>query len=149
LVIPGAVAFAVAFQLITDVVPGAKAPSAAPETCRSPAHEALNDPFADVVVVSVALHLKFEQVLGEGMMFADDQWPDRALTPVAEGPVELFRSYPTQPAAEAMATDATTIKESFFICVISRRLSDGVRPASSQVVESEDYTTVEMAKLLS
>jgi hypothetical protein len=134
---------------MTDVVFGANAPSAVPDTCRSPAQVALNDPFADVPVCSVAFHLKFVQALAAGMMLADDQLPSSAFTPVAEGPVELFRSYPTQPAAEAMATDATTIKERFFIYVISRRLSGGVRPASSRVVESEDYTTVEMAKLLS
>jgi hypothetical protein len=89
LVIPGAVALPLALQLITAVEFVANEPCAVPDTCRSPAHVALKDPAAEVAVSCDAFHLKLVQDAGEGMMVDDDQLPDRAPMPVAEGPVSL------------------------------------------------------------
>jgi hypothetical protein len=116
---PGADAVPVAFQLISAALPLENAPSAVPDTCRSPAHVALNVPLADVAVCSVAFHLKLVQELDAGITLPDVQLPSKALTPVAEGPVRsLLRSNPMQPAAAA-ATANTTIKKSLFICSLS------------------------------
>ena len=48
-----------------------------------------------------------------------------------------------------MAADATTIRNKFFMFVVSQTLSGGLRPENSQMRKSEKYTTVEMAKSLS
>jgi hypothetical protein len=92
LLMPGAFATPSALQLITDPEFGANAPSAVPDTCRSPAHVALNEPRAEVDVCCKAFHLKLLQDAGDGMMLADDQLPDSALAPVADGPDSLLRS---------------------------------------------------------
>jgi hypothetical protein len=76
-----------------------------PDTFRSPAHDALNEPFAELEVCSVGLHLKSVHVAGDGMTLApaEAQLPIKAATPAAVGAVEVvLLEYPTQPkAAEA------------------------------------------------
>jgi hypothetical protein len=95
---PGAVAFAVADQLTTLPL---NVPVAVPATFRSPAHDALNEPVADVAVCCVGFHLKSVQVDGEGMTLelTEAHVPIKAATPVAEGPVDVvvLLEYPTQP----------------------------------------------------
>jgi hypothetical protein len=85
-VTPGAVALALAAQLIT--VP-ARVPVAVPATFKSPAHDALNEPFAEVAVCSVGFHLKSVHVDADGTTFAliEVQLPIKAAMPVDEGPV--------------------------------------------------------------
>jgi hypothetical protein len=117
-----------------------------PETWRSPAHVALNDPLADVPVVSVAFHWKFVQELGEGMTLPDVQLPSSALMPDPDGPVtSLLRSKPTQPADEA-ATDKTRIHVRFFIERSRMYISGGVRPEFNRWESSQNYTSVELGK---
>ena len=112
---PGADAVPVACQLIV-LAEVFSVPCAVPETWRSPAQVALNEPRAAVAVCSVAFHLKFVHELGDGMMFAEDQLPSMAFTPVAEGPTSpLFRSNPTHAEAEAAANDNATINVRFFM----------------------------------
>lgn len=109
---PGADALPFAFHAIVDPL---IVPSAVPATLSSPAHVALNDPFALVVVCSVTFHLKSVHVLGDGMMLAEDQLPISAPTPTADGPVMLLlRSNPRQPAAAA-AAHTTTERMRFFM----------------------------------
>ena len=81
-----------------------------PEAFRSPAHAALNDPFALVAVNSVAFHLKSEQLEAEGIALdADAQVPINALTPAALGPVVVLeRSKAAQPAAATATANTGT-----------------------------------------
>ena len=83
-VMPGADALAFAAQLTTDPF---SVPVAVPATFRSPAHDALNEPFAEVEVCSVAFHLKsvHEAVAGITLADADVQLPISALTPAVVG----------------------------------------------------------------
>src|SRR5688572_25018679 len=144
---PGAdaVPFAFQFAVAAEVF---SVPSAVPWTFRSPPHSALNDPFADVAVCSVAFHLKFVQALGDGMMLVDDQLPNSAPLPVAVGPDRsLFRSNPTQPAA-VTAADSTTSRKVFFMFDISKPLSGRLRPESRRWRKSEDYTIRRAVKSL-
>ena len=85
-------------------------PCAVPDTFRSPAHVALNDPLALVAVSSVGFHLKSEQVEAEGITLdADAQVPINALTPAALGPVVvLVCSKPAQPAAATATANTDT-----------------------------------------
>jgi hypothetical protein len=85
---PGAVAFPLAVQEIN--VGFCMTPSAVPATFRSPAHVALNDPFALVAVCSVAFHLKSVHELGVGMIVDEVQLPMSALMPLAVGEVTLL-----------------------------------------------------------
>lgn len=80
------VALPFAAQLITDPL---IVPVAVPDTFRSPAHDALNEPFAEFEVCSVGFHLKSVHVDGDGMTLApvDTQVPINAATPPAVGPV--------------------------------------------------------------
>jgi hypothetical protein len=83
-VTPGADAFALADQFNT--VPF-NVPVAVPATFRSPAHDALNDPFAELEVCSVTFHLKsvHEAAAGITLAEADVQLPISALTPAPVG----------------------------------------------------------------
>jgi hypothetical protein len=82
----GELAFALAAQLITDPL---NVPVAVPDTFKSPAHDALNEPFAEFDVCSVGFHLKSLQAAGAGitLALADAQLPISAATPVELGPV--------------------------------------------------------------
>jgi len=61
---------AVPFAVHVTVVP-VSVPAAVPDTLRSPAQVALNDPIADVGVCCVGVHLKSVQLDGEGMTLAE------------------------------------------------------------------------------
>src|SRR3954470_20854342 len=78
-------------------------PAAVPETLRPPAHDALNDPEAEVGDCCTGVQLKSVQLEGEGMMpvEADFQVPTSASTPVDVGllGVVVLLSYPTHAAA--------------------------------------------------
>src|SRR4029450_6682914 len=76
---PGALAVPCAFQLITEPL---SVPCAVPESFRSLAHVALNEPRALLPVCSVTFHLKSVQVLGDGTTLAEVQLPSSAATPV-------------------------------------------------------------------
>ena len=103
---PGAVAFPCALH---EMPVPLSVPCAVPVSFRSPAHVALNDPRALVDDCSLAFHLKSLHALGEGMMFDEDQLPDSAPMPLADGPVSvLFRSKPIQPAVQPAKTHSTT-----------------------------------------
>ena len=94
-------AFAFAAHVMTEPD---KVPVAVPDTFRSPAHDALNDPFAEFEVCSVGFQLKSVHEEGDGIRLAavEVQLPINAATVVAEGPVvTVLLSYPTQPAAVA------------------------------------------------
>jgi hypothetical protein len=108
---PGAVAFPCAFQVIVDPL---KAPLAVPATFSSFAHVAEKFPLAVVLVCCVTFHWKSLHELGDGTTPDDDQLPNRALMPVADGPSVLLRSNPKQPA-EAAARDNTAISTVFFM----------------------------------
>src|SRR5688500_7083767 len=82
---PGAVALPSALQAIAAA--DVNAPSAVPVNFRSPAHVAVNAPFADVPVCSLTFHLKSVQVLGVGIKVDEVQFPIRALFPAAVGDV--------------------------------------------------------------
>jgi hypothetical protein len=103
----GAWATPVALQLITVPL---KVPCAVPATFRSPAQDALNEPFAVVAVCSVGLHWKPEQLDTEGITLdADAHVPISALTPAAVGlVVVLVCSKPAQPAAATANANADT-----------------------------------------
>ena len=84
----GELAFPDALQVIVEPL---RVPCAVPETFKSPAHVALNDPFAEFDVCSVAFHLKSTQVEGAGTMLpdAEAQVPISAATLVALGLVRV------------------------------------------------------------
>jgi hypothetical protein len=92
-----------------------RTPRAVPVSFRSPAQVALKEPPADVAVWSVTFHWKFEQVLGEGMMFVEDQLPDRAPIPVVVGPRVLLCSNSRQPVDKAAIIETAAASASFFI----------------------------------
>jgi hypothetical protein len=83
---PAVTALAFADQLIAVPV---SVPVAVPETFKSPAQDALNDPLADEGVCCVGFHLKSVHVEGDGITLAlvEAQLPISAATPVEEGPV--------------------------------------------------------------
>lgn len=115
---PGAVAFPSADQAMAEVE--VNAPCAVPVSVRSPGQVALKDPFADVPVCSLTVHVNPEQVLGVGMSVEEVQVPISALLPPAEGDVgALARSTPAQPAAAA-AIENTRIRSRFFICSVQK-----------------------------
>lgn len=86
--IAGVAAFAFAAQVITLAL---NVPVAVPVTLRSPAHDALNDPFAEFGVCSVGFHLKSVQVDAAGITLApfDTQLPIKPATAVEPGPVSV------------------------------------------------------------
>jgi hypothetical protein len=84
-------------------------PCAVPETFKSPAQVALNEPFALVAVCSVAFHLKSEQVDGEGITLdADAQLPINALTAAVGLVVVLTCSKLVQPEAATARANTDT-----------------------------------------
>src|SRR5689334_18273032 len=107
--IVGVVAVPAALQV--TVVPVSE-PIAEPDTFKSPAQVALNEPFALVAVCSVGVHLKSVQLDGDGMMPApavDCQLPIIDATVLAaDGPVGtvVLFSNPTQPAAATHSATA-------------------------------------------
>jgi len=110
----GVAAFALADQLIDAPL---SVPVAVPATFRSPAHDALNEPFAEFAVCSVGFHLKSVHVDGAGIRLAltDAQLPIRAATLVELGAVEVvLLEYPTQPEAAA-AKHRIVARRQFFI----------------------------------
>lgn len=60
-------------------------PCAVPVSLRSPAHVALNEPFADVAVCSLTFQTKSVHVLGVGMSEDDVQLPSSELLPAIVG----------------------------------------------------------------
>jgi hypothetical protein len=109
-VIDGVLAVAVADQVIVDPL---SVPCAVPLTFKSPAHVALKLPFALVAVCSDAIHLKFVQEDGAGIMLleADVHVPISALTlgVLVVGLVRLLEcSKLAQPAAAAATASAYT-----------------------------------------
>jgi len=98
------------------------APCAVPVSFKSPGQVALNDPFADVAVCSLTVHLKSVQVLGVGMIDDDVQVPSNELLPATVGAVsELCRSTLVQPAPVTAAI-ANTIERSRLVMAVSRVL---------------------------
>jgi hypothetical protein len=91
-------------------------PLAVPLTRRSFAHVALNNPLARAGVCSVTFHVKSVHVLAEGMMFADDQVPISALTPLEVGASVLWCSKPMQPAVQ-VAISAKAIADAVLLMV--------------------------------
>jgi hypothetical protein len=96
-------------------------PDAVPETFRSPAQVALNEPFAVVAVCSVAFHLKSTHVDMVGIPLAaaeaDAHVPIRAATPVPLGlVVVLVCSKLVQPAT-ATETATAQARMYFFMAV--------------------------------
>jgi hypothetical protein len=116
---PGAVALPCALQLIAPEV--VNAPSAVPVTFSSPAHVALNAPFAETAVCSDTFQTKSVHVLGEGIRFAALQLPIKALALMAEGPVrELSRSKPMHALVAAAAViESMSARTWFFMVVLS------------------------------
>src|SRR6476646_6908922 len=84
----GAVAFPAALHVMVEPL---SVPSAVPASFKSPAHVALNEPFADVGVSSVAFHLKSAHDEADGITpaVADAHVPMRAATVVPLGPVTV------------------------------------------------------------
>jgi hypothetical protein len=94
---------AVAFAVHVTVVP-LSVPAAVPTTFRPPAHDALNDPAAEVGDCWAGVHLKSVQLDGDGstLAVADCQEPMSASTPVVElGLVTVVLFSYAQPLAAA------------------------------------------------
>ena len=84
-------------------------PDAVPDTFRPPAQVALNDPIADVGDCCVGVHLKSEQLEGEGATLAEAevQEPTSASTvAVVELGMVVLLSYPTHPLAATHTANA-------------------------------------------
>lgn len=119
---PGAVALPAALQV--RLIGLVSEPWAVPVRLRSPAHFAVNFPFAVVGVCSVTSHWKSEHALGDGIRLDEVQLPENAFVPAASGPVsELFRSKPTQPVASIADRVRTAARIPFFMFFISARKS--------------------------
>src|SRR6266542_2643162 len=140
---PGPVAFASALQLM--LVGDIRTPCAVPVYFRSPGHVALNDPFADVAVCSVTVHLKSVQVLGVGISCDEVQLPRSELLPATLGSLrELLCSKPAQPDAAAAASDNTITRNLFLMC--SSRQSYRAHGARRTVVGEAGIITPQIAR---
>ena len=94
-----------------------RAPDAVPESFKTLAHVALNEPLAVVSVWLVTFQTKSVQALGEGMSDEEVQSPASALSPVEEGARLLLCSNSRHPDDAAAIANAASINDSFFTMV--------------------------------
>lgn len=112
---PGAVAFASALQLME--VGFVITPCAVPVNFRSPGQVALKDPFADVAVCSLTVHLKSVHVLGVGISWEDVQLPRSELFPAMVGSVNELLCSKLVHAVAAAATVSVRTRSRFLMSV--------------------------------
>ena len=102
-----------ALQLM--VVADVNTPSAVPVNFRSLGQVALNEPFADVAVCSLTVHLKSVHVLGVGMSCDEVQLPRSELLPAIEGSLSELLCSKLVHAETAEAAARTMTRNLFFM----------------------------------